>query len=162
MYFFCNFNSVFSFPFFSIYFHTFSYQSMISFPFSFSFSIHTQIRHQFSFFSIFYSRYDPNQSLLPKGSRTHSFPCIVFMFAYLACSTQSSCFHIFHLHSPIFTFISFNFYSRYDPNQSRLKSINQYRWADARLLQGMQTELLLRGMGRSLRKTTPPAFQSEW
>ena len=35
-------------------------------------------------------------------------------------------------------------------------------WAEARLLQGMQTELLLRGMGRSLRKTPPPAFQSEW
>ena len=33
---------------------------------------------------------------------------------------------------------------------------------EARLLQGMQTELLLRGMGRSLLKAPLPAFQNEW
>ena len=55
---------------------------------------------------------------LPTGSRAHSFSCIVFMFAYLACSTQSSCFHLFHFQSHIFIFPNFLF-------QIRSKSINQ-------------------------------------
>ena len=57
---------------------------------------------------------------LPTGSRAHSFSCIVFMFAYLACSTQSSCFHLFHFQSHIFIFPNFLF-------QIRSKSINQSR-----------------------------------
>ena len=44
VYFFCNFNSVFSFPFFFIYVHQFSYQLIISLPFSIS--MHAQIGHQ--------------------------------------------------------------------------------------------------------------------
>ena len=55
---------------------------------------------------------------LPTGSRAHSFSCIVFMFAYLACSTQSSCFHLFHFQSHIFIFPNFLF-------QIRSKSINR-------------------------------------
>ena len=49
---------------------------------------------------------------LPTGSRAHSFSCIVFMFAYLACSTQSSCFHLFHFQSHIFIFPNFLFQIR--------------------------------------------------